>query len=82
MSEYGRLDPVALDRWITGNYGEDQFTDEDEWEEVEDPRDPDAEYEEDYEYRNGPTPDPEIPDAHLDLAYEMSFDAGSAALDS
>lgn len=35
MSDPTRLDPVALDRWITGNYGEDQFKDEDENEELE-----------------------------------------------
>lgn len=27
MSDPTRLDPVALDRHITGNYGEDQFAD-------------------------------------------------------
>ena len=27
------LDKVALDRWITGNYGEDQF-DDDDWDEL------------------------------------------------
>jgi hypothetical protein len=35
MSDPTRLDPVALDRWITGNYGEDQFKDEDETNEDE-----------------------------------------------
>lgn len=28
MSERAQLDPAALDRYITGNYGEDQFSDE------------------------------------------------------
>ena len=28
MSDYNRLDPVALDNYITGHYGEDQFRDE------------------------------------------------------
>ena len=26
------MDPAALDRYITGNYGEDQFADDGEWE--------------------------------------------------
>lgn len=28
MSDYNRLDAAALDRYITGNYGEDQFRNE------------------------------------------------------
>lgn len=27
MSDYNRIDGAALDRWITGNYGEDQVRD-------------------------------------------------------
>lgn len=33
MKDHRGFDPVDLDRWITGNYGEDQFKDEDENEE-------------------------------------------------
>ena len=28
MSDYGRIDPGELDRYITGNYGEDELRDE------------------------------------------------------
>jgi hypothetical protein len=29
----GEIDSVALDNWITGHYGEDQFRDEPDWDE-------------------------------------------------
>jgi len=31
MSDFNRIDGAALDRYITGNYGEDQFRNCDNW---------------------------------------------------
>lgn len=41
MSEWGHLDRVALDRHITGHYGEDQFRDDDPDEEDYEEPEPD-----------------------------------------
>jgi hypothetical protein len=82
------LDPVALDRWITGNYGEDFFSDECPVHEADDPACPETElcpgYDPDAteaEWRYDRDEDRIREDSHLEMAYEDRFYIGDADLD-
>jgi hypothetical protein len=89
------LDPVALDRWITGNYGEDQSSDDDP-DETEMGDCPTCGAESGYpcghpiypqegateaEWRYDHNEDRIREDAHLEMAYEDRFYIGDADLD-